>query len=205
MPRFSKNIANLRSSEIRDLMSLATAPNMISFAGGMPGNELFPLDTLDKIYNSLTEREKQIAMQYGPTTGLPTLLESLSDYLETKGLPVKNNRLIITTGSLQAIHILAKAFLDPGDPVLVETPSFIGALSAFRACEAELITVPLNGDGMDIDQLRKRLESSLPKPKFLYYAPNFHNPAGIIYTPEVKQQMVELLKDQEIPIIEDDV
>jgi 2-aminoadipate transaminase len=205
MPRFSKNIANLRSSEIRDLMSLATAPDMISFAGGMPGNELFPLDTLDKIYNSLTEKEKQIAMQYGPTTGLPTLLESLSDYLETKGLPVKNNRLIITTGSLQAIHILAKAFLDPGDPVLVETPSFIGALSAFRACEAELITVPLNGDGMDIDQLEKRLENSLPKPKFLYYAPNFHNPAGIIYTPEVKQQMVELLKDQEIPIIEDDV
>ncbi len=205
MPRFSKNIANLRSSEIRDLMSLATAPNMISFAGGMPGNELFPLATMDKIYNSLTEREKQVAMQYGPTTGLSTLLESLSDYLEAKGLPVKKNRLIITTGSLQAIHILARAFLDPGDPVLVETPSFIGALSAFRACEAELVTVPLHGDGMDIGILQKRLESNSPKPKFLYYAPNFHNPAGIIYSPEVKQQMVEILKGQEIPIIEDDV
>lgn len=186
-------------------MSLATAPNMISFAGGMPGNELFPLATMDKIYNSLTEREKQVAMQYGPTTGLSTLLESLSDYLEAKGLPVKKNRLIITTGSLQAIHILARAFLDPGDPVLVETPSFIGALSAFRACEAELVTVPLHGDGMDIGILQKRLESNSPKPKFLYYAPNFHNPAGIIYSPEVKQQMVEILKGQEIPIIEDDV
>lgn len=205
MPRFSKNIANLRSSEIRDLMSLATDPNMISFAGGMPGNELFPLEIVDKIFNCLTVREKQIAMQYGPTTGLPTLLESLSDYLESKGLPVKSNRLIITTGSLQAIHILSKAFIDPGDPVLVETPSFIGALSAFRACEAELITVPLLGDGMDIDALQKRLDSNSPKPKFLYYAPNFHNPAGIIYSPEVKQQMVELLRGKEIPIIEDDV
>lgn len=205
MPRFSKNIANLRSSEIRDLMSLATAPDMISFAGGMPGNELFPLETVDTIISRLSDKEKQIAMQYGPTTGLPTLLESLSDYLAAKGLPLKNNRLIITTGSLQAIHILAKAFLDPGDPVLVETPSFIGALSAFRACQAKLITVPLNGDGMDINQLQKKLESTSPKPKFLYYAPNFHNPAGIIYSPEVKQQMVELLKDQEIPIIEDDV
>lgn len=205
MPRFSNSTTNLRSSEIRDLMSLATAPDMISFAGGMPGNELFPLMTMDKIYSSLTEKEKQTAMQYGPTTGLPTLLESLSGYLETKGLPMKNNRLIITTGSLQAIHILAKAFIDPGDPVLVETPSFIGALSAFRACQAELITVPLMSDGMEIDQLQKRLESTSIKPKFLYYAPNFHNPAGIIYSPEVKQNMIKLLKNKEIPIIEDDV
>jgi len=178
---------------------------MISFAGGMPGNELFPLETIDTIYNSLTDKEKQVAMQYGPTTGLPTLLESLSDYLEAKGLPVKSNRLIITTGSLQAIHILAKAFLDPGDPALVETPSFIGALSAFRAYQANLVTVPLNGDGLDIGQLKKRLENTSPKPKFLYYSPNFHNPAGIIYSEEVKRQMVDVLKDQEIPIIEDDV
>ena len=205
MTRFSNSVANLRSSEIRDLMSLATAPNMISFAGGMPGNELFPLETIDTIYNSLTDKEKQVAMQYGPTTGLPNLLESLSDYLEAKGLPVKSNRLIITTGSLQAIHILAKAFLDPGDPVLVETPSFIGALSAFRAYQANLVTVPLNGDGLDIGQLKKRLENTSPKPKFLYYSPNFHNPAGIIYSEEVKRQMVDVLKDQEIPIIEDDV
>jgi len=205
MTRFSTSVANLRSSEIRDLMSLATAPNMISFAGGMPGNELFPLETIDTIYNSLTDKEKQVAMQYGPTTGLPNLLESLSDYLEAKGLPVKSNRLIITTGSLQAIHILAKAFLDPGDPALVETPSFIGALSAFRAYQANLVTVPLNGDGLDIGQLKKRLENTSPKPKFLYYSPNFHNPAGIIYSEEVKRQMVDVLKDQEIPIIEDDV
>lgn len=185
-------------------MSLATAPDMISFAGGMPGNELFPLETIDRIYQSLTEKEKQIALQYGPTTGLPSLLESLSDYLEKKGLPVKSNRLMITTGSLQAIYILAKAFIDPGDPVLVETPGFIGALSAFRSCQANLISVPLNGDGMDIEQLKRRLETTLPAPKFLYYTPNFHNPAGIIYSRKVKQEMTNLLKGREIPVIEDD-
>ncbi len=205
MARFSSSVAELRSSEIRDLMSLATAPNMISFAGGMPGNDLFPLKEIDEIFNSLSEKEKQMAMQYGPTTGLPTLLESLSDYLEKKGLPVKSNRLIITTGSLQAINILAKAFLDPGDNVIVETPSFIGALSAFRSYQANLISVPLKGDGMDIDILKQRLSTTSPKPKFLYYSPNFHNPAGIIYSEEVKQQMIEVLKDQEIAIIEDDV
>src|SRR5690554_40826 len=100
MTRFSSSVAQLRSSEIRDLISLATAPNMISFAGGMPGNELFPLKSIDEILNSLTDEEKQIALQYGPTTGLPTLLESLSDYLKKKRLPVDTNKIIITTGSL---------------------------------------------------------------------------------------------------------
>ncbi|WP_019537794.1 PLP-dependent aminotransferase family protein [Proteiniphilum acetatigenes] len=204
MTRFASSVTNLRSSEIRDLMSLATAPDIISFAGGMPGNELFPLETLDRIYQSLTEKEKQTALQYGPTTGLPSLLESLSDYLEKKGLPVKSNRLMITTGSLQAIHILAKAFIDPGDPVLVENPGFIGALSAFRAYQANLVSIPLKEDGMDIDQLKKRLETTLPAPKFLYYTPNFHNPAGIIYSRKVKQEMMALLKEREIPVIEDD-
>lgn len=205
MTRFSSSVAELRSSEIRDLMSLATAPNMISFAGGMPGNELFPLNRIDEILNSLSDKEKQVALQYGPTTGLPTLLESLADWLEKKGLPVKSNKLIITTGSLQAINILAKAFLDPGDSVLVETPSFIGALSAFRSYQANLITVPLNGDGMDINLLKQRLKAASSKPKFLYYSPNFHNPAGIIYSEKVKKQMIEVLKNQEIPVIEDDV
>ena len=205
MTRFAHSVSALRSSEIRDLMSLATAPDIISFAGGMPGNELFPLETVDKIYNSLTDKEKQVAMQYGPTSGLPSLLESLSGYLEKKGLPVKKNRLMLTTGSLQAIHILAKAFIDAGDNILVETPSFIGALSAFRSYEANMITVPLNGDGMDISQLKMRLETVQQKPKFLYYAPNFHNPAGIIYSMDVKRQMIELLRNQDIPVIEDDV
>ncbi len=205
MTRFSSSVANLRSSEIRDLMSLASAPDIISFSGGMPGNELFPLDSIDKIYNSLTEKEKQIAMQYGPTNGLPCLLESLSEYLENKGLPVGENCLMITTGSLQAINILAKAFIDPGDNVLVENPSFIGALSAFRSYGGNLISVPLKGDGVDIEKLKNILDNTFPKPKFFYYSPNFHNPAGIIYSNDVKQQMIELFKDRNIPLIEDDV
>ena len=205
MTRFASTIQFLRSSEIRDLMSLATRPGIISFAGGMPGNELFPLKEMDELYNSLTEKEKQIAMQYGPTNGLPTLLESLGQYLEAKGLPVKNNRLLITTGSLQAINILAKAFIDPGDSILVENPSFIGALSAFRSYQANLITIPLNSDGIDIPTLKQTLESTNPKPKFLYYSPHFHNPAGTIYSPEIKKQLVEVLKNQDIPLLEDDV
>jgi len=205
MPRFASSVSSLRSSEIRDLMSVAAAPDIISFSGGMPGNDLFPLDSLDEIYRSLTDQEKQVALQYGPTNGLPSMLESLAIYLEKKGLPVKENRLMMTTGSLQAIHILAKAFIDPGDTVLVENPSFIGALSAFRSYEANLVSVPLTDVGIDIEQLKIKLETTRPKPKFLYYCPNFHNPAGIIYSMEVKQQMIDLLKDRDIVLIEDDV
>ena len=205
MPRFASSVSSLRSSEIRDLMSVAAAPDIISFSGGMPGNDLFPLDSLDEIYRSLTDKEKQVALQYGPTNGLPSMLESLETYLEKKGFPVKENRLMMTTGSLQAIHILAKAFIDPGDNVLVENPSFIGALSAFRSYEANLVSVPLTDVGIDIEQLKIKLENTRPKPKFLYYCPNFHNPAGIIYSMEVKQQMIGLLKDQDIVLIEDDV
>ena len=112
MPRFSKAVSSLRSSEIRDLMTLASRPDIISFAGGMPGNDLFPVEAVEELYRRLDIKKKQAAFQYGPTPGLPSLLESLEGFLEKKGLPVKENRLLITTGSQQALNILGKAFLD---------------------------------------------------------------------------------------------
>jgi 2-aminoadipate transaminase len=186
-------------------MSLATTPGIISFAGGMPGNDLFPIKEIDDIYRSLTTAEKQVAMQYGPTNGLPSLLESLNNYLKDKGLPVDKNRLMITTGSLQAINILAKAFVDPGDCILVENPSFIGALSAFRSYQANLIATPINANGIDIVQLKENIANAPQKPKFLYYCPNFHNPAGTVYTNETKRQLIDVLQEQDIPLLEDDV
>jgi 2-aminoadipate transaminase len=204
MPTFSSSVNSLRSSEIRDLMSLATKPGIISFAGGMPDNDLFPVEIIDEIYNNLTLAEKQVAMQYGPTSGLPTLLESLTNYLGKKGLPVNDNKLVITTGSLQAINILAKAFIDPGDNILVENPCFIGAISAFKSYQAELNTVPLTPNGISIEHLKKSLSINGRKPKFLYITPNFHNPAGTLYTSDVKKEIIEMFSDIDIPIIEDD-
>ncbi|MBN1183001.1 MAG: PLP-dependent aminotransferase family protein [Bacteroidales bacterium] len=205
MTRFSSSVGQLRSSEIRDLMSLANKPGMILFSGGMPDNNLFPLNEMDEIYNNLSTKEKQIAMQYGPTNGLPELLISLQDYLRKKGLPVDENRLMITTGSLQAINILAKAFIDPGDPIIVENPCFIGAISAFRSYQADIISVTLMADGINIQQLKSTLEKADKKPKFIYMTPNFHNPAGTLYSSATKQALIDLLTDQDIPILEDDV
>ncbi len=205
MHNFSNSVKNLRSSEIRDLMSLANKPNMILFSGGMPDNDLFPLDEIDAIYEKLTPQEKKIAMQYGPTSGLPTLLESLTVFLENKGLPVSENKIMITTGSLQAINILAKAFINPGDTIIVENPCFIGAISAFNSYEANIVSIPLTEEGIAVDQLENVLKELEQKPKFIYLTPNFHNPAGTLYTADTKQKLIELLDGANIPIIEDDV
>ena len=205
MPTFSNSVMNLRSSEIRDLMSLANKPGMILFSGGMPDNDLFPLDEIDAIYENLSPQEKKIAMQYGPTNGLPQLIESLSVFLEKKGLPVSDNRIMITTGSLQAINILAKAFIDPEDTIIVENPCFIGAISAFNSYEANIVSVPLTDSGIAVDQLENVLKDLKQKPKFIYLTPNFHNPAGTLYTAETKQKLIQLLDGANIPIIEDDV
>lgn len=201
MLRFSNSSGNLRSSAIRDLMGLATRPDIISFAGGMPDNELFPLEDTDKIFNSLDIKKKQLAFQYGPTSGLPGLLESLGEFLEKKGLPVKSNRLMITTGSLQAINILAKVFIDEGDPILVENPCFIGALSAFQSYGANLKGIAVDNSGINITELQENLKIN---PKFLYITPYFHNPAGIVYSIERKNQLIETMRKTDIPIIEDD-
>ena len=204
MYAFSKSVTDLRSSEIRDLMKLATRPDIISFAGGMPNNDLFPIKEIDEIFANLNPKIKKIAFQYGPTQGYPPLVKSLRKFLEKKGLPVENNKLLITTGSLQAINILTKEFIDPGDIVLTESPSFIGAISVFKSYQARMESIPLLDDGIDLGILRKKLESLPSKPKFLYITPNFHNPAGITYSKQKRKDLLSFLADKDILMIEDD-
>ncbi|MGB8248602.1 MAG: PLP-dependent aminotransferase family protein [Chlorobium sp.] len=203
MPGFSQSVSSFRSSEIRELMSLASKPGIISFAGGMPDNNLFPVDEIEELFRNLDSRTRQTAFQYGPTPGLPSLLESLGGFLEKKGLPVKKNRLMITTGSQQALNLLANVFIDPGDRVLVENPCFIGALSAFRSCRAELKGIAVDSEGIDAGELLMETGKS-PKAKFLYITPYFHNPAGILYSESRKQELIGVLEGKDIPLIEDD-
>ncbi|MCF8216368.1 MAG: PLP-dependent aminotransferase family protein [Chlorobium sp.] len=203
MPRFSQSVSALRSSAIRELMSLASRPDIISFAGGMPGNDLFPVKEVEELFRNLDPKTKQAAFQYGPTPGLPSLLESLSGYLERKGLPVQKNRLMITTGSQQALSILARAFIDPGERVLSEYPCFIGAIAAFKACGADIVSIPVDEEGIDIGLLQQEAERPSPA-KLLYLTPYFHNPAGMLYTTHRKHQLIEIMQGRDIPIIEDD-
>ena len=202
MPFFSQTVQHIRSSEIRDLMKLATRPDIISFAGGMPNNDLFPVAEVDKIILEMEPELKKTAFQYGPTPGFPPLLETLKSYLRTKGLPVDTHKLMITTGSLQAINILGMEFIDPDDLVLTESPSFIGGIAVFKAFQAKIKGIPLTSDGIDLQALEKILETE--NPKILYVIPNFHNPAGIIYSKEKSLQLLEILDGKDIILLEDD-
>jgi DNA-binding transcriptional MocR family regulator len=185
-------------------MQLAADPSIISFAGGMPANTLFPIDTVDEIWKGLSSGEKQVAMQYGPTTGFPPLVEALKDYLRAKGLPLDNQSLIITTGAQQAINLLSKVLLDPGDVVVTENPSFIGALAAFLSYLARIESAPLDNDGIVIPELENVLNAHASKIKMVYLNPCFHNPAGIIYSEERKKALLDVLDGRDLCLLEDD-
>jgi DNA-binding transcriptional MocR family regulator len=201
MYTFSEAVEGLRSSAIRDLMNLATRPDMISFAGGMPDNELFPLKDVQEIVAGLSIGEQQAALQYAPTTGYPPLLQALEQWLKSKGLPVESNRLIITTGSLQGINIFTKLFINPHDVVLTENPSFIGALSVFNSYLGDVRGIPMDEEGIDVAKLKSALSLN---PKLIYVMPTFHNPAGVTYSIERRHQFLEIMNQTSVPILEDD-
>ncbi|GAB2774504.1 aminotransferase-like domain-containing protein [Salinimicrobium soli] len=204
MYAFSNAVNSMHSEDIKLLMKQASGKNLISFAGGMPNNDLFPVEQIDEIYNSLPEDLKKLCFQYGPTSGYPPLIKSLEAYLRNKGLEVDDNKILITTGSLQAISIVTQEFVNEGDIILTENPCFVGALSVFETAGAEIHSIPIDKDGIDIKALKSKIESLDRKPKFLYVTPNYHNPAGIIYSPQRKKELLEVLSGTGIILLEDD-
>jgi DNA-binding transcriptional MocR family regulator len=194
----------MRASAIRELMGLATRPDMISFAGGMPGNSLFPVAEIDDIYSKLSLEAKQTAFQYGPTPGYPPLIESLKRYLVELGLPMEGHEVIITTGGLQAINLAAKVLVDPKDVVITENPTFVGGIAAFKSYQAVLAGVPLDENGIQMDALEKTWKRLASGPKLMYVMPNFHNPAGILYSRERRLALIDFLKKRHAILLEDD-
>jgi len=204
MVSYSQSVQEMRTSEIRDLMSSATDPNIISFAGGMPNNELFPVEEINELYNNMDPKIKKIGFQYGPTPGYPPLLETLKEYLRSKGLPVDTNELMITSGSMQALSIITKVFIDPYDIIITELPCFVGGIGAFKAHLADMRSVPMDADGLIMEKLDEIIETAEKKPKLIYLSPYFHNPAGVVYKKERKLELVDYLKDKDIVMLEDD-
>ncbi len=204
MYSFSKAVNSMHSEDIKQLMKQSSGKSMISFAGGMPNNDLFPVKQIDEIYNSLPDHLKKLGFQYGPTSGYPPLIRSLKTYLQKKGLPLKENKILITTGSLQAISIITQEFVNEGDIILTENPSFVGALSVFETYGAEIHGISIDENGIIIDALKEKIASLAKIPKLLYVTPNYHNPAGIIYSPKRKKELLEVLENTGIILIEDD-
>ncbi|NJY63881.1 PLP-dependent aminotransferase family protein [Salinimicrobium sp. CDJ15-81-2] len=204
MYAFSRAVNSIHSEDVKQLMKQASGKNLISFAGGMPNNDLFPVEQIDEIYNSLPEGLKKLCFQYGPSSGYPPLIKSLETYLKSKGLVVGDNKILITTGSLQAISIITQEFVNEGDIILTENPCFVGALTVFETFGAEIQSIPIDENGINIEALKSKIQSLDRQPRFLYITPNYHNPAGIIYSPERKKELLEVLSGTGIILIEDD-
>lgn len=199
---YSKNVGNFRPSPIRGMMKAVTNPNVISFAGGMPGEELFPVQDIKEMVAEMSRKHMDIALQYGPTDGLPMLVKLLTEEMTRRGFNMEKNRIIVTTGSTQVMNIVSKLLLDPDDVMLTEDPVFCGSAGAFCSYSAKIVGVKMDSEGVIISELEKALEKN---PKFIYTTPTFHNPAGLTYSLERRKQFLEVMaKHPDVMILEDD-
>jgi 2-aminoadipate transaminase len=203
---YSKNALNMKRSEIRELLKVSRVPGMISFAGGLPASETFPVKELEEISCEVLRQRGATALQYGTTEGEAPLREEISKWMMHEKSTVKPENILVTAGSQQGLDIVSKVFLDPKDIVVLELPSYIGGLHAFAAYRAKMIGVPQDEDGMRMDLLEKvlaRLAKRKKKPKFIYVVPDFQNPSGVTLPLERRKRLLELAYQYEIPILED--
>ncbi len=199
--RFAKRTEGLTSSIIRELLKYTQDPEVISFAGGMPAPQVFPVAEVEAACHKVLSEQGRLALQYSATEGYLPLREMLVRHMERYGIRVTPANVLITSGSQQALDLIGKLMINPGDRILVEAPTYLGALQAFNAYEARYLTVPIDAEGMRVDRLEEELRSG---PKFLYVLPNFHNPAGTTLPLARRNRLVELASRYGVPILEDD-
>jgi 2-aminoadipate transaminase len=199
--RYAQRTQRMKSSTIRDLLKLTARPGVISFAGGLPAPELFPVEEFRKAADKVLELHGPQALQYSTTEGHPGLREMIVRHMARYGIVVGIDNVLITTGSQQALDLIGKVLINPGDKVLTEEPTYLGALQAFTMYGAEYITIPLDEDGLQTNHLDAALRCG---PKFLYVLPNFQNPAGTTLSLARRLELVEIAERHGVPILEDD-
>ncbi len=198
----ARRTKGMTSSVIRETLKLMCTPGIISLAGGMPAPELFPIREFQEACRYVLEHDGPAALQYGVTEGYPPLKEYLVSKMRKYGVPAEEENILIVNGSQQALDLIGKVFLDSGDTVLTDRPSYLGAIQAWTAYEAHYVTVPLDDDGTRVDLIEDVLKRE--PVKFIYSLPNFHNPAGVTLSLERRQQLVDLAARHGVFIVEDD-
>ncbi len=199
--RYAQRTKVLKSSAIRELLKLTQKPEMISFAGGLPAPDVFPAKRFQEACQRvLTENAKQ-ALQYGASEGYEPLRDMVARHIQRYGIKAKTENVLITSGSQQALDLIGKLLINPGDRVLVEAPTYLGALQAFNVYGAEYVSVLSDDDGLRTDLLEKPLRSG---PKFMYVLPNFQNPGGTTLAEGRRHELVLLADRYGVPIVEDD-
>lgn len=203
--RYAKRMADVRSSAVRDLFAAATRPDMISFSGGMPEIRRVPIDSVIAATTSALRDSGTEALQYGSSDGRAQIREVVVGLMGEIGVRVKADDLVITAGAQQALDLIAKIFIDPGDTIICEGPTYLGALQAFSAYQPNVVCIPMDDDGMRTDLLAEKLSELGPRgAKFIYTIPNFQNPAGVTLTPTRRRELLDLAREYDIPVIEDD-
>jgi 2-aminoadipate transaminase len=204
---FSHDAHNFRPSAIRAFAKLINDPNIISFAGGVPSPETFPAERLAEIAERVIRERRAVSLQYGPTRGLPRLCEFIATLTRTRGVECSSDDVLTTTGSQQALDLIAHTFLDPGDVVLVELPTYIGGSASFFARSAELEGVAQDDDGIVPESLREvatRVRAAGRRIKLLYTIPNFQNPSGRLMTQPRRDEVLRIAAEHDFLVIEDD-
>ncbi len=203
---YSKNAKNMRRSEIRELLKFTRRPDIISFAGGLPAPETFPVKDIEDISCQILREKGDLALQYGPTEGEGIFREQIGSWMAREKPTIKAENILVTSGSQQGLDIIGRVFLDPGDIAIVELPTYIGGLQAFTAYRAKLVGVAQDDQGMRTDLLEKalsKLAKRKKKPKFIYVVPDFQNPSGVTMSLERRRKLLQLAYEYEVPIIED--
>ena len=199
--RYAQRTQWMTSSTIRELLKITEQPGVISFAGGLPAPEVFPIKEFEEATQRVLKEHGPQALQYSTTEGYRPLREMIARHTARYGIAVEPDNILITSGSQQALDLIGKVFLNPGDRVLVERPTYLGALQAWKAYQAEYVTVPIDDDGMRTDLVEEALRAG---PKFIYALPNFQNPAGVTLSHERREELVALADRYGVPIVEDD-
>jgi len=199
--RYAQRTQRMKSSAIRELLKLTEMPDIISFAGGLPAPDVFPVKEFEEACQRVLRGKGAVALQYGATEGYLPLRELIARHTNRFGIQVTPENILITSGSQQALDLLGKVFINEGDRIVVEAPTYLGALQAWNMYGADYVTVPSDENGMIVEDLEAALRAG---PKFIYALPNFHNPLGVTIPLERRLRLVELADRYGVPIIEDD-
>ena len=204
--RYAHRAAHMKPSEIRSLFAVASRPEIVSLAGGMPNLSAIPMDMMAGIVEKLIREHGQEALQYGSGQGHPQLREQICDVMALEGIKANPDDVLVTTGSQQALDLISRIFIDPGDVVLVEAPSYVGALGTFAQYEASVVHVEMDQNGLIPESLRQAIRTLRyqgRRIKFLYLIPNYQNPAGVLLPADRRSEILDICRTEKIFIVED--
>ena len=204
---FSERTKEMRASEVRELLKLLQVPDMISFAGGFPNPESFPVEIIRQIVSDVLEKDGAQALQYGITEGYAPLRESVADRMNKRGMDISKENVLIVSGSQQAIDLMGKIFIDPKDTIVISAPTYLAALTNWAVMQATSESIPIDHNNMRMDIFEERMKRLVKRsnpPEIVYVLPNFQNPAGVTMPEKNRRKMVDMASEYDFIILEDD-